>query len=137
MFDWFQWRNLCCALYGRLLLLCVGLGYQLKPQHFHKFFFFYSQSGVNTRPEMITIRFPACISGRIVSLQADQDIQKLHSNGNRIRIFETLLSIFRGLRLLEKVSHCTIIHLLFSEASFLPSVPWLQVCPWFNLCTVA
>ena len=79
---------------------------------------------------MITIRFAGWISGRIVSLQPDRDIQKLHSNGNRIRIriSETLLSIFRGFRLLEKVSHCTIIHLLFSEASFLPAVPWLQVC---------
>ena len=70
---------------------------------------------------------PACrwISGRIVSLQPDTDIQKLLSNGNRIRIriSETLLSILRGFRLLETVAHCTIIHLLFSEASFQPSVP--------------
>jgi len=67
---------------------------------------------------MITIRFAGWISGRIVSLQPDTDIQKLLSNGNRTRnrISETLLSIFRGLRLLEKVAHCTIIHLLSSEA---------------------
>jgi len=35
---------------------------------------------------MITIRFAGWISGRIVSLQPDKDIQKLLSNGNRIRI---------------------------------------------------
>ena len=88
--------------------------------------------------EMITLRFAGWISGRIVSLQPDPDIQKLLSNGNRIRIriSETLLSIFRGFRLLEKVAHCTIIHSLFSEASFQPSVPWLRVCLWYNLCSV-
>ena len=76
-------------------------------------------------PEMITVRFAGWISGRIVSLQPDKDIQKLLSTGNRIRIriSETLLSIFRGFRLLEKVAHCTIIHLLSSEASFQPSAP--------------
>jgi len=36
--------------------------------------------------EMITIRFAGWIYGRIVSLQPDTDIQKLLSNGNRIRI---------------------------------------------------
>jgi len=53
---------------------------------------------------MITIRFAGWISGRIVSLLLDTDIQKLLSNGNRIRIriSETLLSIFLGFRLLEK-----------------------------------
>jgi len=47
---------------------------------------------------MITIRFTGWISGSIVSLQPDKDIQKLISNRNRIRIriSETLLSIFRG-----------------------------------------
>ena len=60
--------------------------------------------------------------GRIVSLQPDKDIQKLLSNGNRIS--ETLLSIFRGFRLWEKVAHGTIIHLLSSEAYFQPSAPW-------------
>jgi len=49
--------------------------------------------------EMTTIRFTGWISGRIMSLQPDTDIQKLLSNGNRIRISETLLSIFRGFRL--------------------------------------
>jgi len=44
--------------------------------------------------EMITIRFAGWISGRLVGLQPDTDIQKLLSNGNRIRISETLLSIF-------------------------------------------
>jgi len=80
---------------------------------------------VELGPELITIRFAGWISGRIVSLQPDKDIQKLISNGNRIRIriSETLLSIFRGFRLLEKVAHCTIIHLLSSEASFQPSEP--------------
>jgi len=54
---------------------------------------------------MITIRFAGWISGRIVSLQPDTDIQKLLSNGNRIliRISETLLSIFLGFRLFEKL----------------------------------
>ena len=52
------------------------------------------------------------ISGRIVSLQPDTDIQKRLLNGNRvwIRISETLFLIFRGFWLLEKVAHCTIIH---------------------------
>ena len=86
--------------------------------------------------EMITIRFAGWISGRIVSLQPDKDIQKLLSNGNRIRISETLSSIFWGFRLLKKVAHCTIIHLLSSEASFQPSAPWLRVCLWCNLWTV-
>ena len=57
-------------------------------------------------PEMITIWFAGWISGRIVSWQPDTDIQKLLSNGNRIRIriSETLLSILQGYRLLEKVA---------------------------------
>jgi len=76
--------------------------------------------------------YPVCrlhIS-RIVSLQPDKDIQKLLSKSNRIRIrvSETLLSIFRGFRFLEKVAHCTIIYLLSSEASFQPSASWLWVC---------
>jgi len=72
-----------------------------------------------SKPEMITMRFAGWISGRIVSLQPKSDIQKLLSNGNRIRtrISETLSPMFRGFRLLEKVVHCTIIHLLSSEAS--------------------
>jgi len=55
------------------------------------------------QPEMITNRLASWISGRIVSLQPDTDIQKLLSNGNRIRIriSETLLSIFLEFRLLE------------------------------------
>jgi len=67
-------------------------------------------------PEMITIRFAGWISVRIVSLQPDTDIQNLlwHGNRIRIRISETFLLIFRGFRLLEKVVHCTIIHLLSS-----------------------
>jgi len=52
---------------------------------------------------MITIRFAGWISGRIVSLQPDTDIQKLLSIVNRIRISEKLLSIFRGFRLLENL----------------------------------
>jgi len=71
---------------------------------------------------MITIRFAGWISGRIVSLQPDKDIQKLHLNVNRIRISVTVLSIFRGFRLLEIVAHYTIIHSFSSEASFQPSV---------------
>jgi len=42
----------------------------------------------------------------------------------------------RGFKLLEKVAHCIIIHLLSSEASFQASVPWFRVCLWCNLCTV-
>jgi len=53
------------------------------------------------RAEMITIWFAGWISGRIVSLQLDVDIQKLLSNGNRIRVSQMLFSIFRGFRLLE------------------------------------
>ena len=66
------------------------------------------------------------------------DMQKLLSNGNRIRtrISEALLSIFRGFRLLEIVVHCTVIHWVSSEASFQPSAPWLRVCLWCNLWTV-
>ena len=54
---------------------------------------------------MITIRFAGWMYVRIVSLQPDTDIQKLLSNGNRIciRMSETLLSIFLGFRLLEKL----------------------------------
>jgi len=69
---------------------------------------------------IISIRYAGWMSGRIVSLELDTDIQNLISNGNRIgiRISETLLSTFRGFRLLDKAAHCTIIHLLFPEASF-------------------
>ena len=76
--------------------------------------------------ETITIQFAGWISSRIVSLQPYRDIQKLLSNRNgiRIRISETLFSIFREFRILEKVAHCTIIQL----ASFQLSVPWIQVC---------
>jgi len=74
--------------------------------------------------EMITIRFTVWISGRIVILQPDTDIRNLLWNGNRIRIriSETLLLIFRGFRLLEKVAHCTIIHLLSSSRSILSAI---------------
>jgi len=74
---------------------------------------------------MITIRFDDWISGRIVSLQLDADIQKLLSNRNRIRIriSETLFSIFREFRVVEKVAYCTTIYFVSSEPSFLPSVP--------------
>ena len=87
---------------------------------------------------MITNRFAGWIFGRIVSLQPDTDVQKLLSNGNRIRIriSEMLLSIFRGFRILEKVAHYTIIHLITSEASFQPAVPRLRVCLWCKLCIV-
>ena len=78
--------------------------------------------------EMIRIRFAGWISGRIVNLQPDMDIQKLLSNRNRIliRISETLFLIFLWFRLLEKVAHCTIIHLVSSAAPFQPFLPWLQ-----------
>jgi len=57
--------------------------------------------------EIIIIRFAGWIFGWIVSLQPAKDIQKLLSNGTRvrIRISETLLSMFRGFRLLEKDAH--------------------------------
>jgi len=64
---------------------------------------------------MITIWFSGWISEWIVSLQPDTDIQKLPSNENRIRISEMLFLIFRGFRLLEKVAHSTIIHLVSSR----------------------
>jgi len=69
---------------------------------------------------MITIRFASWISGRIVTLQPNTDIQKLLSNGNRIRIriSEAFFSIFRGFRLLEKVAHCTIMYLVSSRDLF-------------------
>jgi len=56
-----------------------------------------------------------------VSLQPDTDIQKLLSNGNRVRmrISETLLCIFRGFNLLEKDAHCKIIYLLSLEGNLL------------------
>jgi len=95
----------------------------------------YIKPGRQKPAEMITIRFAGWISGWIVTLQPDPDIQKLLSNGNRIRIGISKTT-FRGFRLLEKVAHCTIIHSLFSEASFQPSVPWHRVCLWCNLCTV-
>ena len=58
-------------------------------------------------PVMIIIRIVDWISGRIVCLQPDTDIQKLLSNWNRIRIriSETLLLIFRRFTLLEKVAY--------------------------------
>ena len=53
----------------------------------------------------------------------DQDIRNAFIKISRIQTF-------------GKFAHCTIIHLLLSEASFQPSVPWLRVCLWCNLCTV-
>jgi len=71
-------------------------------------------------------------SGRIVRLRSDTDIQKLLSNGNwiRIRISETLFSLFRGFRLLGRVAHSTIVYLVSSTASFQPSMSFLQICLW-------
>jgi len=95
---------------------------------------------------MITILFPGWISGRIVSLEPDTDIQKLLSNGNRIRIriSETVLSIFQEFRLLEKVAYCTIIHYYLQKRLFsllyhdsepvygVISVPWRTPIPPLN-----
>jgi len=69
---------------------------------------------------MITIQFAGWISGRIVSLQPDTDIQKLLSNRNwiQIRLSETLLSIFRGFKLLEKVAQSFILYRESSKAAF-------------------
>ena len=86
-------------------------------------------------PKMITNRFAGWISGRIVSLQPDKDIQNLLWNGIRIRISETLLLIFRGFRLLEKVAQ-SFIYYLHSEASFQPSAPWLRLCLRCILCII-
>ena len=74
--------------------------------------------------EMITIRFAGWISDRIVSLQLDTDIRKLLSNGNRIRIriSETLLSIFLGFRLLEKLRVAQSL------------IYYLQVCTFHDGC---
>ena len=54
---------------------------------------------------MIIILFAEWISCRIVSLQPDTDIQKLLSNGNQIRISETLFSTFWGFRIFCKKLH--------------------------------
>ena len=67
---------------------------------------------------MITIRFAGGKSGRIVSLQPNADIQKLLSNRNWIRISETLLSIFRGFRRLEKVAQSFILYVESLETNF-------------------
>jgi len=79
-------------------------------------------------PEIITIRFAGWISGRILSLQPDTDIQKLLSNGNRIRIriSETLLSIFRGLRLLENAAQ-SFIYNFQKHLAFCAIIPCLSV----------
>ena len=62
---------------------------------------------------MITIRFAGWISSRIVSLQPVMDIQKLLSNGNWIciQISQTLLLIFRGFTLLERIAQSFIYYL--------------------------
>jgi len=67
---------------------------------------------------MITIRFAGWVSDRIVSLQPDTDIHKRLSNGNRIRISETLFSIFRGFKFLEKVTYCIIIIIINQKHLF-------------------
>jgi len=89
------------------------------------------QCGVGKKSSQIQTRhdhYPVCW----LDIQQDSEFAtgygypKLLSNGNRIRIriTQTLLSMFRGFRLLEKVAHCAIIHSLSSEASFQqPSVP--------------
>jgi len=78
-------------------------------------------------------------------LQPDKDIQKLLSNGNRIRIriSEMVLSIFQGFKLLEKVAQSFIHYLqkhLFSllchdsESVYdAKSVPQCTPIPPFNL----
>jgi len=79
---------------------------------------------VNTS-EIITIRCAGWISGRRVNLQPDTDIKNGKnyqncqlSNGTRIRrrISETVFSIFRGFKLLERVAHvqCTSHNHLFN-----------------------
>jgi len=101
----------------------------------------------NMAPEMITIRFAGWISGKIVSLQPDTDIQKLLSNGNRIRIriSETLLSISLGFRLLEKLRIAQsfiyyiqkhVFRLLCHDFQFVYGVisaPWCNPIPPLNL----
>ena len=106
-----EWQSVAKPLLGPF---CTSNYFHLSP-HIR----LNSSSNANVA-EMIIIRFAGWISGRIVSLQPDKDIQKLLSNWNRIRIriSETLLPIFRRFRLLEKVAYCTIFNLLSSEASF-------------------
>ena len=92
------------------------------------------------RTQMITIRFPGWISGRIVSLQQDTGIRKLLSNGNRIRIriSETLLSIFQGFRLWKKlhIAQSFIRYLQKHLFSLLRHDSESVICLWCNLCTV-
>jgi len=83
-------------------------------------------------PEMITIRVCRLDIRRD---RLDTDIQKLLPNGKRIRISETLFSIFRRFRLLQQVAHFTVIHLVgyLRKHHF---TPLCQVCAWCNLSTV-
>ena len=80
---------------------------------------FQLSSYVNCHP-ISDDHYPVCRLDRIERLQPDTDIQKLLSNRNRIRIriFETLLSIFRRFKLLGKVAQSFILYLESSEAAF-------------------
>jgi len=68
-------------------------------------------------PKLITasgFNFGGWITGRIVSLQPDTDIQKPLSNGSRepdTDIRNAFIDISRIQTFLEKVVHCTIIHI--------------------------
>jgi len=74
--------------------------------------------------EMTAIRFAGWISGRIVSLQPDPVSKNCfqmgtgYGSGYPKRFYR----YFNDSDFLEKVARCTIIHSLFSEASFQPSV---------------
>ena len=93
--------------------------------------------------EINTIRFAGWISGRIVRLQLDTDIQKLLSNRNRIS--ETLLSIFRGsdfwkkLHIAQSFIHYLQKHLSslqchdFESVYIVISVPWCNPIPPLTL----
>ena len=75
--------------------------------------------------EIITIRFAGWISSRIVSLQPDTDIQKLLSNGNRVRIRypKRFYRYFEDSDFWKKLHIAqSFVHSLSSEASFQPSV---------------
>ena len=87
-------------------------------------------------PEMITIRFAGWISGRIVSLQPDKDIQKKALKWEPDPDIRNAFINISRIQTFGKFAHCKIIHLLSSEASFQLSAPWLRVCLWCNLWAV-
>jgi len=75
----------------------------------------------------------------IVSLQPDTDIQKLLSNGNRIRIriSERQFSILWGSDCQKKLHTArSFIFLVSSEVALQLSVPWFQLCLFCDVISV-